>query len=115
LTLLMSDSLNATVIVIVCVLTISANAEPELPDPVEPVEPVDEPPSPPADELPVPPPEEDELDDDEPFELLLDDDPADTESPAPKLESETIVPLTGANSRVATNACSALRRLALAP
>ena len=77
-TLLMSDSLKATVIVIVPVFTISANAEPELPDEL-----LDEPE--PA-RLPALPPAlpEEELDDDDPLELLEPEevDPAETESPA---------------------------------
>jgi hypothetical protein len=92
----MSDSLNATVIVIVLVLTISANGE---------LEPVDveaddelEPPSPPA-VVPVPPGAE-ELDDDPLPELVaveaFDVDPADTESPVVRLARETMVPLIGA-------------------
>ena len=89
-TLLMSDSLNATVIVSVLVFTISAKPELELEDP-EPEEP--DPPRLPA----VVEPEPEELDDDE---LLEDDElpdpPPDTASPGLRLDSEAIVPLTGA-------------------
>lgn len=96
----MSDSLNATVIVSVFVFTISAKPEPDPlepePDPLEPdpdeLEP--DPPRLPA-VVPVPDPlPEDELDpdplEDEPPE------PADTASPGVRLESEAIVPPTGA-------------------
>jgi hypothetical protein len=84
----MSDSLNATVIVIVFVSTISANDELELLEELEL-------PSDPAVVLE----EEDELDDEELFEALLVD-PPETESPGCRLESETIVPLIGAYSFV---------------
>jgi hypothetical protein len=89
----MSDSLNATVIVSVFVLMISAN--PEL-DPLEDDEPV--PPRLPAvAEPPVPDdplPEldaEDELDDEDDPEP-----PPDTASPGVRLDREAIVPLVGA-------------------
>jgi hypothetical protein len=74
-TLLMSDSLKATVIVIVPVFTISANAEP-LDEPLDELEP----PRLPALVPPAPPDEE--LDEEE-LELLEPEevDPADTESP----------------------------------
>jgi hypothetical protein len=95
----MSDSPSATVIVIELVLTISANGELELPE----VEDDDElePPRLPAAVPPVPPAEEEV---DEPLVDVvdavdveaLDVDPADTESPAERDASDTIVPLIGA-------------------
>jgi hypothetical protein len=104
-TLVMSDSLKATVIVIVPVLTISANDELDEPPDDEADEP--EPPRLPAVAMPPanppPPPEEDELDD----ELLpeaVELDPADTESPGSKPASEAIVPLVGAYSLVSFSA-----------
>jgi hypothetical protein len=92
----MSDSLKATVIVIVLVLTISANGE------VEPAEfeaDVElEPPRLPA-VVPLGPFVE-ELDDDPLLGVVdveaLAVDPADTESPRERLASDTIVPLIGA-------------------
>jgi hypothetical protein len=81
----MSDSLNATVIVSVCVLTISANVV----------------------EL------EDEDDDDEP-PRLPDVDPEDTESPGERLSNETSVPLVGARSHVCASAVFAFATLASA-
>ena len=79
MSLLTSDSLNATVIVILLVFTISANEldPPEEEEPVEPVEP--EPPRLPA-VVPVPPLAE-ELDDELLLALLDDVDPPLTESP----------------------------------
>jgi hypothetical protein len=78
--LLTSDSLNATVIVSLCVLTISANELEEDEEPVEPVEPVEpEPPRLPA-VVPVPP-VADELDDELLLALLDELDPPLTESP----------------------------------
>jgi hypothetical protein len=95
----MSDSLKATVMVSVPVLTISANGELDelLDDELDPRLPaVAEPPA-------KPPPPDDELDD----ELVLDAlelDPADTESPGSMLASEAIVPLVGAKSFVSLSA-----------
>jgi hypothetical protein len=85
----MSDSLNATVIVSVSVFTISAKPDAE---PLEELEP--EPARLPAVVEPEDPDElleEDELEEEE-----LPDPPLDTESPGVRLESEAIVPLTGA-------------------
>jgi hypothetical protein len=99
----MSDSLKATVIVIVPVLTISANAEPApLADPVE-LEP-----RLPAVVEPAPPEPVAEVD--EPVELLAleEADPPETESPGWALESETIVPLVGAYSLVFARFVSAV-------
>ncbi len=103
LTLPMSDSLNATVIVIVPASTISANAELE----------VDE-----DDELPrlpavVPVPPDAELDED-PLAATLDVVPADIESPGNEPDSDTIVPLLGAYSLVSASASFALRTFASA-
>jgi hypothetical protein len=84
LTLLMSDSLNATVIVSLCVLMISAKLEVELLD-----DEVKEPLLAVVAELLV------ELSDDallDELELV----PEETESPGERLSSETIVPLSGA-------------------
>lgn len=104
----MSDSLNATVIVIVPVLTISANAE------LVPLDAADEPPDA-ADaplELPAPPrlPELElpvpllaGLEPEVPAPVL----PADTESPGERLASDTSVPLVGADSEVSESAVSA--------
>jgi len=77
----MSDSLNATVIVIESVLTISANAELEPPDDEDELEP----PRLPAVELPAPPapapvPLPEEPDEEPPFDAL-DVPPPDTVSP----------------------------------
>jgi hypothetical protein len=106
----MSDSLNATVIVILPVLTISAN-ELEPPDEVD--EPVDpEPPRLPA-VVPVPPLAE-ELDDELLFALLDDVDPPLTESPGWRLASDTTVPVIGAYSFVFASPSSALCTLAFA-
>ncbi|MGZ6622111.1 MAG: hypothetical protein ACXVHD_21015 [Solirubrobacteraceae bacterium] len=106
----MSDSLNATVIVILLVFTISAN-EVDPPDELEePEEP--EPPRLPA-VVPVPPLAE-ELDEDVLLELLDDVEPPVTESPGWRLASDTILPLIGAYSFVFASACSALCTLALA-
>ena len=96
LTLLMSDSPKATVMVIVLVFTISAS-------PVlvlvlaEPVVEVD-------------PEEVDDEDESEDVELpeAPDDEPADTESPGEMLSREMIVPLVGAYSFVSASAFSAL-------
>jgi hypothetical protein len=82
----MSDSLKATLIVSVLVFTISANPELELEEP--------EPPRLPE-VVPDPLDEEEELleafDDEE-----LPDPPPDAASPTDRLDSEAIVPLTGA-------------------
>jgi hypothetical protein len=101
----MSDSLNATVIIIVLVFTISANAEldeldelelPRLPA-VVPVPALEEEP---AGELVL--------------ELADDVEPPETESPGWRLDSDTIVPLIGAYSFVALSAAVALFTLASA-
>lgn len=86
--MLMSDSLNATVIVRVFVLMISANPELEL-------EELDElePPRLPA---VTPDPLEEELEEDDPLEEEPLEPLPDTASPGVRLESEAIVPLTGA-------------------
>jgi hypothetical protein len=92
----MSDSLKATVIVIVLVLTISANDE------VEPAEVAEdeelEPPRLPA--VVAAGPLVEELDDDPLPDVVdfeaLEVDPADTESPGVRFASDTIVPLIGA-------------------
>jgi hypothetical protein len=88
--------------VIELVLTISPNAEPEPPEDDEP-----EPPRLPADELPVPPPlplpPDDEL-----AAAALDVEPPETVSPGEALDSDTIVPLVGANSLVLSSAICAL-------
>jgi hypothetical protein len=99
----MSDSLNATVIVIVPASTISANAEDE----------VDE-----DDELPrlpvvVPVPPDAELDED-PLAATLDVVPADIESLGNAPDSDTIVPPLGAYSLVSASASFALRTFAFA-
>ena len=109
-TLLMSDSLNATVMVSVFVLTISANAEadpdPEFEEPDEPDEP-EPPPRLPA-VVPVPLPEE-LLEDVDPFdEDELPAPPPETASPGDRLDSDAIVPLTGAYSLVLFTPTSAL-------
>jgi len=98
-----SDSLNATVIVIVRVLTISANGELELPDDEE-----DDP------RLPAVVPVLDEELDDEAPDATLEVVPADTESPGSKPESDTIVPLVGARNLVCASAVSALSTLSWA-
>jgi hypothetical protein len=116
LTLLTSDSLKATVIVMVLVLTISANGE------LEPVEveedEVPEPPRPPAlapAALPVEGLDDDPVLDVEDAEAeALEVAPADTESPGERLASDTIVPLIGAWSSVAESAVLALLTLASA-
>jgi hypothetical protein len=96
LTLLTSDSLKATVIVIVLVLTISTNDEVEPPEVEEDDEP--EPPRLPA-VVPAALPVE-ELDDDPPLDVEdaegLEVEPAVTESPGDRFANETIVPLIGA-------------------
>jgi hypothetical protein len=112
LMLLMSDSLNATVIVIELVLTISAKPELleeeeelELLDP-EPVE-LDAPELPVVDDpepLDPEPLEPDELAELDPLEPVI-------RSPGLVVSSETIVPLSGAYSRVSSSAVWALRRL----
>jgi hypothetical protein len=89
----MSDSLNATVIVSVLVLMISANPEPELDEPDEPDPrlPAVVPEPLPDDPLPDDPLPDDPVEDDE-----LPDPPPDTASPGVRLDSDAIVPLTGA-------------------
>lgn len=112
LTVLMSDSLSATVIDIEPVFTISANGELELldedDDELEPPRlPADaEPPAAP----PVPVPEE-ELDEELELLLALPVEPADTASPGERLASDTIVPLVGAYSLVLLRAVWALLTL----
>jgi hypothetical protein len=109
LTLLTSDSLNATVMVNLCAFTISAKLElgielldnensvvPRLPAVVA-LEPLDV----------VPLLEE-------PLLVELEVDPEDTESPGERLSSDTIVPLTGARSLVCLRAVFALCTLASA-
>jgi hypothetical protein len=110
----MSDSLKATVIVILLVLTISANGE------VEPVE-VEE-----DEELELPRLPavvavgllvEEVVDDPVPEVVdvdALEVEPADTESPGERFASDTIVPLIGAYSLVAASALLALLTLASA-
>jgi hypothetical protein len=111
----MSDSLKATFIIIVPVLTISAKDEPELPD-VEDVElpeaelPELEALAPEPPRLPAVAPVE-PLDDEPDEEVPPDEpdvDPADTESPGERLASETIVPLIGAYSLVSARAVLAV-------
>jgi hypothetical protein len=112
----MSDSLKATVIVIVPVLTISANAELELPEVEEDELPEAELPELEEDEVPEAPrlpavvPEEplEAPDAEEPVEGL-DVDPEETASPGERLASETIVPAVGAYSLVLASAVLALR------
>ena len=102
----MSASLMATVIVKVFVLMISAKPEldPEL-------EELEDPPRLPA-VTPLPLVDE-ELDED-PVEAEELPDPPDTDSPGVRLDSEAIVPLTGAYSLVSFSASSALWTLACA-
>jgi hypothetical protein len=101
----MSDSLNATVIVSVLALTISANVV-ELEDDDE----DDEPPRLPAlVDAALLEPDEDELP-----ELEDAVDPEDTESPGERLSNETIVPLVGARSHVCASAILALATLSSA-
>jgi hypothetical protein len=107
LTLVMSDSLNETFMLIVPVLTISAKDELEDEDADE------------AEELPpklpavvLPPPPEPELPvDDEPPAAPLPPDPAVTESLGIRLDSDTTVPVAGAWSWVLARALSAFWRL----
>jgi hypothetical protein len=104
----MSDSLNATVIIIVLVFTISANAE---------LDELDE-----FDELELPrlpavvpvPALEEEPSGELMLELADDVEPPETESPGWRLDSDTIVPLIGAYSFVALSAAVALFTLASA-
>ena len=114
MTLLTSDSLKATVIVILLVLTISANelelpeVEDELPEAELPEvedEEVPEPPRPPA-VVPEEPVAE-EPDDEEPVDEL-EVDPAETASPGERLASDTIVPLIEAYNFVRASAVLAL-------
>lgn len=103
--MLTSDSLNATVIVSLRALTISAKFV-ELEDDDE------------DDELPRLPAVVDvealEPDEDELAELEDDVDPADTESPGERLSNETIVPLVGARSHICASATFAFATLSLA-
>jgi hypothetical protein len=104
----MSDSLNATVIIIVLVFTISANAE---------LDELDE-----FDELELPrlpavvpvPALEEEPAGELVLELADDVEPPETDSPGWRLDSDTIVPLIGAYSFVALSAAVALFTLASA-
>ena len=109
LILLTSDSLNATVIVNLCVLTISAKfalalLDDDDDDPVVPRLPAVVAPDPLA-VAPLP---------EEPLLVELELDPEDTESPGDKLSSDTIVPLTGARNLVCLRAVFALCTLASA-
>jgi hypothetical protein len=112
---LTSDSPKATVIVIVRVLTISANGELVLaPDDEEDDVELLEPPTLPA-VVPVEPPVEEPVEDEVPVDALevpdveaLPVEPADTVSPGDRLASDTIVPLIGAYSLVLLCALSAL-------
>jgi hypothetical protein len=106
--LLMSDSLNATVIMSRLVLTISA--KPELDE--EELDEEDDPPRLPELVPDVDEPEEPE--DDVPLDEFDDDEPEDTESPGERLSSETMIPLVGARRRVAASEIWALRTLASA-
>jgi hypothetical protein len=116
--LLTSDSLNATVIVIVRVLTISANGELELPDDEEDELEVVEP------RLPAVAPEEPVVGDADEAEVPLELDvpdadalpvvPADTVSPGDTLARDTIVPLFGAYSLVLLSAACAVSTFACA-
>jgi hypothetical protein len=115
-----SDSLKATVIVIVPVLTISVNGELVLPDDEEDEVEVPEPPRLPVvvpEELPVEDPDEDEVPLD-PLDVAdveaLPVEPADTASPGERAASDTIVPLIGAYSLVSLSAVCALSTLACA-
>ena len=96
--MLMSDSLNATVIVSRWVLTISA--KPELDE--EELDEEDDPPRLPELVPDVDEPEEPE--DDVPLDEVDDDEPEDTESPGERLSSETMIPLVGARRLVAASA-----------
>jgi len=89
----MSDSLNATVIVIESVLTISTNAEFEPLDDEDELEPPRLPAVAPPPLAPAPLPEE--LDD-EPLLAAFDVEPPLTVSPGWRAESDTTVPLVGA-------------------
>jgi hypothetical protein len=107
----MSDSLNATVIIIVLVFTISANAELDELDELDEFDELELPRLPAV--VPVPALEE------EPagelvLELADDVEPPETESPGWRLDSDTIVPLIGAYSFVALSAAVALFTLASA-
>jgi hypothetical protein len=112
LTLLMSDSLNATVIVIVPVFTISANDEPDELEEFDELDELELPRLPAVAPVPL---LVEELDDELLLEPLDDVDPAETESPGWRLDSDTIVPLIGAYSFVFLSAALALCTLALAP
>jgi hypothetical protein len=115
---LTSDSLKATVIVIVPVLTICANGELALPDDDEDELEVLEPPRLPAAVPEAPPPEdpdEDEVPLDVPDANALPLEPADTVSPGERLANDTIVPLIGAYSFMSLRAVCAFCTLACAP
>lgn len=99
----MSDSLNATVIVIELALTISAKAELELDELELPRLPALE--LPPV--APVPPAELEPEPDEELLEALVVE-PPDTVSPGEALDSDTTVPLVGAYSFVFATAISAV-------
>ena len=94
-----SDSLKATVIVSLPLLTISANDELVVPGDEEDEVEALEPPTLPA-EVPEEPPAEDPDEDDVPLKVAAVDalpvDPADTVSPGERLASDAIVPLVGA-------------------
>lgn len=104
----MSDSLNATVMVIVLVFTISANPAPEALDEEDELL---ELPRLPALALPVPP---DPLVEEPEPELARPVLPADTESPGERLPRDTIVPLVGADREVSDSAVSAFCTLSCA-
>jgi hypothetical protein len=97
LTLLMSDSLKAMVIVNELVLTISAKGLLELDEPLDPLEPLD-PPRLPADEAPVAPEPEPELEVELEPEPELDEEPPPAEigSPGETEATEAMVPAAGA-------------------
>jgi len=105
LTLETSDSLNATDIVSVFVLTISAN--PEL-EPLDEDDEDDEPPRLPAVAAPPAAAAAPEDPDDDELEEPLEEPPLDTASPGVRLESDAIVPLVGAYSLVSLTPVSAL-------
>ncbi|HEY1522786.1 MAG TPA: hypothetical protein VGF70_07210 [Solirubrobacteraceae bacterium] len=109
----MSDSLKASVIVIELVLTISANGVAEA---EEEEEEALEPPRLPA-VVPLVVPVE-ELDEDPPLDVedpeALEVEPADTVSPGERPDSDTIVPLIGADSVVSASAVLALLTFAWA-
>ena len=118
LTLVMSDSEKATVIVIVLASTISTNGVLEEPLPDEDEDAVEEPPEPRPPAAVAPPaaaPEPLELDPLLEEELAAEPvDPAETVSPGASPAIETIVPLAGAYRLHLASVCSAVRRLASA-